>query len=226
MKKFQAIGNGLSVLAVTWIMSGASASAQMPLMIGDILMPEFGNSDTTPVGTAVAVDGSGKWLKLRTAKDGIVRRNTGMADLLEFDAADTLATFDTGTKLSAEDYRFPTEAAAGLRVWVYDGDPLDRGVYKRELGGTNGSYGRSKMVRSRYGASARRSISPEGPGRIEERSGKARVVEIIIRAPGFVMNTVRSVYQNGNAPFLSVGLVALIIGFASFRDLAKGARRA
>ena len=59
-----------------------------------------------------------------------------------------------------------------------------------------------------------------------ERSGKARVVEIIIRAPGFVMDTVRSFYQNENAPLLGIGLVTLIIGFAMFRDLAMGARRA
>ena len=226
MKKSRFLGHALSTLAVTWIISGASASAQMPLMIGDILMPDSGIGNVMPGGTAVAVDGSGQWLKLRTATDGVAQRNTGMPELLEFAAGDTLATFDSSTKLTAEDYRFPTEASPGSRIWLYDGDPLDRGVYKRELGGSNGSYGRSKSVRSRYGLSAGRSGSPKGPERLAERSGKARVVEIIIRAPGFVMDTVRSFYQNENAPLLGIGLVTLIIGFAMFRDLAMGARRA
>ena len=149
MKKSRFLGHALSTLAVTWIISGTSASAQMPLMIGDILMPDSVIGDVTPGGTAVAVDGSGQWLKLRTATDGVARQNTGMPELLEFDAGDTLATFDSSTKLTAEDYRFPTEASPDARVWLYDGDPLDRGVYKRELGGTNASSGRSKSVRSR-----------------------------------------------------------------------------
>ncbi len=226
MKKFQFLGYALSALAVTWIISGASVSAQMPLLIGEILMPESGNKDTTLTGTAVAVDESGQWLKLRMATDERVQRNASMADLLEFDAADTLATFDTSTKLSAEDYRFPTTASPGWRIWLYDGDPLDRGVYKRELGGTNGSTGRSRMGRSRHAPSAGRSASPAAPRNSAEQHGRARVVEIIVRTPRFIMNTVRSVYQNGNAPLFGIGLVVLIIGIATFKDLLTGARGA
>ena len=224
MKKFRCLGYALSALAVTWIISGASASAQMPLLIGEILMPESGNTVTTLTGTAVAVDESGQWLKLRTATDDRVQRNASMADLLEFEAADTLAAFDTSTKLSAEDYRFPTTASPGRRIWVYDGDPLDRGVYKRELGGTNGSTRRSRMGRSRYGLSASRSASRAAPRNVAEQGGRARVVEIIVRTPGFVMNTVRNFYRNENAPILGIGLVVLIIGIAAFKNLLTGAR--
>ena len=226
MKKSRVLGHALSALAVTWIISGTSASAQMPLLIGEILMPEFGNRDTAATGTAVAVDGSGQWLKLRTATDGRARRSAGMAELLEVDAAEALATFDTSTKLSAEDYRFPTTASPELRTWVYDGDPLDRGVYKRELGGTKGSSGRSRAVRSRFSPSVGRSASPPAAsGHLAERSGRARIVEIIVRTPRFVMNTVRSVYRNENASIFVIGLVTLIIGIATFKDLLTGARR-
>ena len=226
MKKIQFVGHVLSALAVTWIISGAAASAQMPLLLGEILMPESENRDTPLTGTAVAVDESGQWLKLRTATDDGVQRNASMAELLEFDAADTLATFDASTKLSAEDYRFPTTASPGRRIWVYDGDPLDRGVYKRELGGGNGSTGRSRVGRSRYAPSAGRSASPAAPRNLAEQRGRARIVEIIVLTPRFVMNTVRTVYENGNAPLLGIGLVTLIVGIATFKDLLTGARRA
>ena len=226
MKNSRFLGHALSALAVTWIVSGASASAQMPLLIGEILMLESGNRDTELTGTAVAVDESGQWLKLRTATDDHIQRNAGMAELLQFDAADTLATFDTGTNLSAEDYRFPAMAPPGWRIWVYDGDPLDRGVYKRELGGTTGSTGRPRLVRSHFAPSAVRSTSPAAPRNLSELRGSARVVEMIVRTPRFVMDTVRAAYHNGNAPFFGIGLVTLIIGIATFKDLLTGARQA
>ena len=226
MTKSQFLKHSVSAIALTWIIAGASASAQMPLMLGEILMPESGNSGMAPASTAVAVDGSGQWLKLRMAKDSLVKRNASMAELLEFDAADTLTTFDTSTKLSAEDYRFPTTASPKTRVWVYDGDPLDRGAYKRELGGTRGSTGRSRVGRSHFAPTADRSSSPAESRNAAEQRGRARVVEIIVRTPRFVMNTVRSVYRNGNAPMFGIGLITLIIGIASFKDLLTGARRA
>ena len=226
MKKSRFLGHALSALAVTWFVSGAPASAQMPLLIGDILMPESGNRDTEILGTAVAVDESGQWLRLRTATDNHYQRNANMAELLKFDAADTLATFDTTTNLSAEDYRFPAKAPPGWRIWVYDGDPLDRGVYKRELGNTNGSTGRSRLGRSRHASSVGRSTSPAAPRNLAEQRGRARVVEIIVRTPRFIMETVRAAYQDGNAPFFGFGLVILIIGIASFKALLTGARRA
>ena len=226
MKKSRFLGHALSALAVTWIVSGASASAQMPLLISEILMPESGNRDTELTGTAVTVDESGQWLNLRTATDDHIQRNAGMAELLQFDAADTLATFDTSTNLSAEDYRFPATAPPGRRIWVYDGDPLDRGVYIRELGGTTGSTGRSRLGRSHYALSAVRSTAPAASRNLVEQRGRARVVEIIVRTPRFVMDTVRAAYQNGNAPFFGIGLVTLIIGIATFKDLLTGARQA
>ena len=177
MKKSRFLGHALSALAVTWFVSGAPASAQMPLLIGDILMPESGNRDTEILGTAVAVDESGQWLRLRTATDNHYQRNANMAELLKFDAADTLATFDTTTNLSAEDYRFPAKAPPGWRIWFYDGDPLDRGVYKRELGNTNGSTGRSRLGRSRHASSVGRSTSPAAPRNLAEQRGRARVVQ-------------------------------------------------
>lgn len=226
MKVSSVLKFSLSAFAMSWIISGASASAQMPLMLSEILMPEFGNSDTAPAGTAVAVDGSGQWLKLRMATGGLAPRDANMADLLEFDAADTLATFDTSTTLSAEDYRFPTTASPKTRIWVYDGDPLDRGVYKRELGATSGSSGRSRAGRSHFAPTAGRSDSPGAHKNKADQLGRARVVEIIVGTPRFVMNTVRSVYRNGIAPLFGVGLITLIIGIASFKNLLTGARHA
>ena len=226
MKVSSVLKYSISAFAMSWVISGASASAQMPLMLSETLMPEFGNSDTAPAGTAVAVDGSGQWLKLRMATGGLAPRNASMAELLEFDAADTLATFDTSTKLSAKDYRFPATASPKTRVWIYDGDPLDRGAYKRELGSTRGSTGRARVGRSHFTPTADRSSSPADSRNSAEQRGRARVVEIIVRTPRFVMNTVRSVYHNGNAPMFGIGLITLIIGIASFKDLLTGARRA
>ena len=148
MTKSRILGHALLALAVTWAVTwtetGASASVQMPLLLDEILLSEYGTEDTAPAGNAVAVDGSGQWLPLQSATDGGAAREAGMAELLEFDAADTLGEFDARTGLSAEDYRFPSTASPHTWVWVYDGDPLDRGTYKRELDGTKRDRVRSR----------------------------------------------------------------------------------
>jgi hypothetical protein len=226
MKKSLRLGTALTALSMTWFVSGGPVSAQMPIMIGDTLMPGSASNENEFLGAEVAVDGSGKWLKLRTARHDHARRIPGMADLLEFDAAETLTTFEAGAELSADDYRFPAEASPRRRIWVYDGDPLDRGVYKQELGTSNGSANSNNSTLTQFRAPLVRTSQPTRSGRLEERVGKARVVEIIIRTPGIVVNAVRSVYQNGNATFLGIGLIGLVIAFATLRDLVSGTRRA
>ncbi len=223
MKNSRILGHMLSAFVVTWIVSGASASAQMPLLLDEILLSEYENRDT---GTAVAVDGSGRWLKLWMAADGRAGRNAGLAELLEFDSADTLSRFDASTRLSAEDYRYPSTASPDAWIWVYDGDPLDRGAYKRELGSP-------KPERRRAGAAGLRSTPSVGRSTLSERSrpqpeqsGGGYVIEILIRTPRYVMNTMKSVYRSDNATMFVIGLVVFVIGLATFTDLMRSARQA
>ncbi len=226
MNRPQFLRHTISALAVTWVVAGASASAQMPLLIDEILMSDYGNRHTTPNGTAVVLDGSGRWSTLRAMPDDHARWNTNMSELLEFDAADTLGAFDSNARLSAEDYRYPPMASAGSRIWGYDGDPLDRGVYKRELGGSNAGYRRSSVVRSRSTPSAGRSSSPAKARRSARRSDGGRVIEILARTPRYVIDAVKSLYQSDNAPVFGIALFTFIIGLASLMDLMRGAKRA
>lgn len=230
MKKSRILGYTLSALAVTWIVSGIvsdpAVSAQLPLLLDEILLSESGNKDTAPAGTAITVDGSGRWLPMRGAANDSARRNAAMEELLEFDTGAALPRFDTNIALSAEDYRDPSTTAPRAWVWVYDGDPLDRGAYKRELG-------RSRPARGRFRATGSHAMNSAGPSASAEsarlrpgRTGSGYVIEILIRTPRYVMDKMKSLYASDNAPYFGLGLVAFFIGLATLMDLMRSARRA
>ena len=226
MKRHQFLTHAISALAVTWVISGTTAAAQMPLLIDEILMTEYGNQETTPDGTAVAVDEAGRWLTLRTSPDSRARRDENMAELLEFDSADFVDGLGSTTNLSAEDYRYPSTESPASRLWGYDGDPLDRGAYKRELSGSSTASNRSSIRRSRGARPAGRSTTRVAAAPSADGIKGGRVIAILVRAPRYVMDSVRSMYRSENAMMYAIGLMTFVFGLAAFMDLLAGSRRA
>lgn len=225
MKRHQYIRHAISALAVTWVISGTTAAAQMPLLIDEILMADYGIQEPMPDGTAITVDESGRWLTLRTRSDSRAPRNTNMSELLEFDTADMVNGFGSNPELSAEDYRYPSTASPELRFWGYDGDPLDRGIYKRELGGSATTSKRLGTLRSRGASSVGRSSARSAASPSAEVIKGSQVIGILVRAPRYVMDSIRSMYQSDNKMMYAIGLMTFVFGLAAFMDLLAGSRR-
>jgi hypothetical protein len=220
----------IAAIAMTWSAASASAEGQMPLLIDEILMSEYGNQEAISGDSAVAVDGSNMWLTLRPSPEGHDRRSANLSEPLEFAAAEMEVSVDSSTGLSAEDYRYPPTSSHGSRLWGYDGDPLDRGVYKRELRGSNARYGYSRPRASSNpgpeGQPGRASqiVEPAHPAVAAMDSG--RIIGILAYGPRYVLDAFKSIYRGDNALVYGTGLLIFVFGLAALTDLMASARRA
>ena len=203
------------------------AMAQMTLMIDEILLSDHGFREMASGRPAVVVDGSGRWLALRSITDRRGKDDMGMAELLEFEAGTTIGAFEAVTAPSAEDYRYLTTVSGELPVWGYDEDPLDRGRYKNEFEGSTtaaGGVGAIDRLGTKSGGA-----STASPAKAERTGRKAidinGVVAALLRGPSYILNAMKSVYGNEQALILGFGLFIFGVGLTTLMDLLRGVRR-
>lgn len=217
----------LTALATVWATIAVPASAQTRSMFDKILMSDQGDSDAGLDGPRIAVDGSGQWLSLRASADARARHGEETIELLQFDASEALTALEADPGLSAEDYRFAVTASKKPRSWTYDGDPLDRGSYKGELGGTGPGYRRTAGERVPESVPASRTMSHlQDASDAVPFSGNPGIVWIVTRAPRYVMHALKSVYGNDYSFLFAVGIVLVTLGFGALADMLRGARGA
>ena len=230
MKSIRVMWHVIAAIAVTWGASGAAAEAQMPLLIDEILMSGYGNQEAVSDETAVKVDGSNLWLTLRPLPNGHGPRKANLSEPLKFAAAEMEVPVDSSTGLSAEDYRYPATSDRGSRLWGYDGDPLDRGIYKRELGGSSSGYGysrsRGSSNRGRTGqpGQSEKIVEPAHPAVAAMDSG--RIIGILAYGPRYVLDTFKSVFRGENRLVYGTSLLIFLFGLAALTDLMASTRRA
>lgn len=220
------IGRVVVVAAASWVVSGASAAAQMPLLIGEILMSDHGNRETTAKGTYVAVDGAGRWLRLRPNSSGHAPRDANMTDVLKFAAADLVVPFASGRKLSAMDYRPQSAAWLGSRIWGYADGARDRRTSKRKVAGSNAVYIRSSAERSRSATTAPRAPAHATASRSVAGMGDGgQIYGLLVRGPRYVLNAAKFFYRGKDALIYGIGLIFLMFGLATTLDLVARTRR-